>query len=162
MMPSSVLLIVGLVLLGGAFIVIEIVLIPGIGVIGLVGFGAIIAASVLLGHLTHPLWGALLCIGTVVFSFVFIYLLPKTPFGKRLVLENRHESGGGYSAQKDEGYRDLLNKTGTTTSFLRPAGIAMIDDRQIDVVTQGEFIEAGSRIRVIAVEGSKITVEKTD
>ncbi|OPZ03844.1 MAG: hypothetical protein BWZ10_03249 [candidate division BRC1 bacterium ADurb.BinA364] len=41
---------------------------------------------------------------------------------------------------------------------LRPSGIAIIDDERIDVVTRGEFVEPGSRIRVIAEEGNVVRV----
>lgn len=160
--PNLTLLIIALVVIGYALIVIEIALVPGFGVIGILGFGAIIAASILLGYRVHPIWGVMLCLLTLLFSFLFVYYLPQTPFGKRLVLENRQPSGGGYAQEKEALYRDLINKTGVAKSTLRPAGIAIIDDRHVDVVTQGEFIDAGSRIRVVSVEGSKAVVEKID
>jgi membrane-bound serine protease (ClpP class) len=42
---------------------------------------------------------------------------------------------------------------------LRPAGVASIDGRRIDVLTSGEFINAGTPVRVTRVEGARIFVE---
>ncbi|HXM07812.1 MAG TPA: NfeD family protein, partial [Candidatus Acidoferrum sp.] len=53
----------------------------------------------------------------------------------------------------------LSGKTGSAASFLRPAGIASIDGRRVDVLTAGEFIAAGTPIRVVRVEGARVFVE---
>ena len=42
--------------------------------------------------------------------------------------------------------------------MLRPAGHATIDGRRVDVVSRGEAIEAGTRIRVIEVAGNRVVV----
>ena len=49
-------------------------------------------------------------------------------------------------------------QTGRAATVLRPAGIAEIGGRRLDVVTRGEFIPEGSPLRVEAVEGSRIVV----
>ena len=43
---------------------------------------------------------------------------------------------------------------------LRPAGIAEIDGRRIDVVSDGEMIEPSVTVRVIQVEGNRVVVER--
>jgi membrane-bound serine protease (ClpP class) len=48
---------------------------------------------------------------------------------------------------------------GTAASYLRPAGIASIDGQRVDVLTEGEFIAAGTAIRVVRVEGARVFVE---
>ncbi|HEY5424959.1 MAG TPA: NfeD family protein, partial [Candidatus Tumulicola sp.] len=53
----------------------------------------------------------------------------------------------------------LHGLTGTAASYLRPAGIAAIEGRRVDVLTEGEFIPQGTPIRVVRVEGSRIFVE---
>lgn len=53
----------------------------------------------------------------------------------------------------------LLGQSGTAVSFLRPAGVAQFGEKRIDVLTQGEFIPAGTPIRVSRVEGARIFVE---
>ena len=45
---------------------------------------------------------------------------------------------------------------------LRPAGIIEIADRRIDAVSDGAFIDSGSRVRVLTVEGSRVVVERVE
>jgi membrane-bound serine protease (ClpP class) len=54
--------------------------------------------------------------------------------------------------------RELLGRTGIASSYLRPAGVATIDGQRIDVLTEGEFVTAGTEIRVTRVEGARIFV----
>jgi membrane-bound serine protease (ClpP class) len=45
---------------------------------------------------------------------------------------------------------------------LRPAGIARIDGRRVDVVSRGEMIESGSPVRVLSVEGNRVVVVRDE
>ena len=45
---------------------------------------------------------------------------------------------------------------------MRPAGRARFGDTTFDVVTEGEFIDKGDRIKVLKVAGNRIVVEKAD
>ena len=54
---------------------------------------------------------------------------------------------------------DLMGKSGMALTYLRPAGHGLFDGERIDVLTDGEFIAAGTPIRIIRVEGSRIFVE---
>jgi membrane-bound serine protease (ClpP class) len=44
--------------------------------------------------------------------------------------------------------------------MLRPAGKAEFAGHTVDVVTQGDFIEPGSPIRIVALDGLRVVVEK--
>ena len=55
-----------------------------------------------------------------------------------------------------------IGKSGTTRSDLRPAGIAIIDNKRIDVVSEGGFIEKDCSIKVLAVDGPRVIVTKED
>ena len=41
---------------------------------------------------------------------------------------------------------------------LRPSGTAVINGKRIDVVTEGPFVERGSPIKVVAIEGMRVVV----
>jgi len=41
---------------------------------------------------------------------------------------------------------------------LRPSGTAVINGKRIDVVTEGPFVERGSPIKVVEVEGARVVV----
>jgi membrane-bound serine protease (ClpP class) len=58
---------------------------------------------------------------------------------------------------EDESHR-LTGRTGEAITTLRPVGKAEIDDEVMVVESEGEFIESGSRIEVIAVNGNRVVV----
>ena len=45
-------------------------------------------------------------------------------------------------------------------STLRPAGIALINDQRLDVISDSSWVEKDSKIRVIDVQKGHIEVEK--
>ena len=49
-----------------------------------------------------------------------------------------------------------------SVTTLRPAGIAKINGNLVDVVTEGDFIDAGSPIVVLRVVGGRNIVRKRD
>jgi len=90
-------------------------------------------------------------------SLVLLRFLPRLPFGRRLILERGLAAAQGYaSAPRSDA--QLLGKRGRASSPLRPAGIAEIDGRRVDVVSDGELIDAGQFIEVTRVDGNRIVV----
>ena len=153
----------GLVLLG-----VEIFVIPGFGLTGVLGIGALLAGLSLSLIGAGATWEFVLkAVSRVVFSLliaiiaslVMLRFLPRLPFGRRLVLESGLPAGQGY-ASAPEGDRNWLGKSGTALSPLRPAGIAQIEDERVDVVSDGEFIESGAPIIVTRVDGNRIVVRR--
>lgn len=55
---------------------------------------------------------------------------------------------------------DLLGKTGTALTPLRPSGTIIIDNERIDAVTEGGYINSGARVEVVEVEGVRIVVRE--
>jgi len=47
-------------------------------------------------------------------------------------------------------------------SKLRPAGKARFGDALVDVVATGEFLDTGTRIEIIAVNGNRVVVKKAE
>ena len=64
----------------------------------------------------------------------------------------------------EDGYRSIqdmavfMDKEGVASTVLRPTGIADFDGVRLNVSSQGDFIPAGTRVRIIKVEGAKILV----
>ena len=78
---------------------------------------------------------------------------------KYLVLRTELGSDKGFHSAV-ENYSEHLGQTGVALTALRPAGTAMIENKRLDVVSVGDFIEVDVPIQVINVEGSKVMVEK--
>jgi membrane-bound serine protease (ClpP class) len=55
-------------------------------------------------------------------------------------------------ARESEQRARYLGKTGVALSPLRPTGIVEIDGERVEVATEGDFIAAGSRIKVVAMD----------
>jgi len=88
------------------------------------------------------------------FFWLTTRIFPENAFVQRLALTA--SQGPDYVASSD--YSSLLGKTGVATSYLRPAGVANVEGRRIDVLTQGDFLPAGTPIKITRVEGARIFV----
>jgi len=158
-----------LALAGAALLALEVFVIPGFGIAGALGILALLAALVLsmLGPGNTPQF-MMLAAGRVVLalllalvaSLLLLRFLPRLPFGRRLILQTELDATRGYaSAPRSDA--QLLGKRGRATSPLRPAGIAELEGQRVDVVSDGELIEAGQVVEVIRVDGNRIVVRRT-
>jgi membrane-bound serine protease (ClpP class) len=123
------------------------------------GAGALLVAVLLAFGLPFLFVGvetiATAIILTVIGFTLTVRAVPQNAWAQRLALSAAQ--GPEYVTSTDFGA--LRGRPGTATSYLRPAGIASIDGRRVDVLTAGEFIAAGTPIRVVRVEGARIFVE---
>ena len=65
----------------------------------------------------------------------------------------------------EDGYRSIddlaafMGKEGVASSVLRPTGIADFDGVRLNVSSEGDYIPAGTKVRIIKIEGAKILVK---
>ena len=148
-----------ILIIAGLFLIGAEIFLPG-GVIGFIGAMCLLAA-VVVGFVAFQLQGGLLsALLIIVLSgiclFVWIKYFPKTRMGQSLTLS---DDGKTFKSASPE-FMDLLNKEGVALSILRPAGIAKIDSKRVDVVADGSWIESGKPIKVTRVEGVRILVKE--
>ena len=74
----------------------------------------------------------------------------------KIILTERESNEAGYRSAED--MQVFLGKEGETTTVCRPTGMAEFDGVKLNVVSEGEFLPAGTRIRIVQVEGSRIVV----
>ncbi len=153
---------------GVLLLLVEVFLIPGFGVFGIIGI-ILMVAGLFLGLISDfPLVdGEILSTAIIqlavsfIMSMVLIFFLaktlPKSKVFNKLILKDNIKEKSGFSSNKKFGH--LIKKKGVALTDLRPAGTIVLNDKRFDVVTQGEYIEKGSEIIVIAIEGSKIVVK---
>jgi membrane-bound serine protease (ClpP class) len=84
-------------------------------------------------------------------------LLARSPVTLRKTLSRKE----GVSSQSSE-LESYVGTQGNAVTDLRPAGIAVINGKRVDVVTRGEYLEKDSAIIVTAVTGNQIIVRKKD
>lgn len=93
---------------------------------------------------------------TLVISVVLIAIVVKLVH--TVILKTSQNREDGFQAAPQE-LAALAGQSGQSLSPLRPAGIALINGRRVDVVTNGEFIEPETEVEVVAVEGSRVVVQ---
>jgi membrane-bound serine protease (ClpP class) len=144
-----------LLVMGVALLAAEILVIPGFGLIGLLGIASTVGAGVVAFTQLGPSWGLLALGGGLAVSGLMGWLLPRTSAGREMVLANNQR---GMRAG-DASLAQLLGQVGEAVTPLRPAGSARVNGRVVDVVTDGIYVEAGAPVRVAKVEGSRVVVE---
>ncbi|HVZ93652.1 MAG TPA: hypothetical protein VG797_03995, partial [Phycisphaerales bacterium] len=172
----------GASIIGGlVLIVLEIFVLPGVAVAGVIGVGLLLVGLIGLFAETGALFpgqksgdrGDLAWAGSIVMLAVFVsgvgmYLFSKYthrfPLAGRLVLADRQPTGDSIGLleamgpAKSEG-PVKIGATGRTVTPLRPAGTADIDGKLIDVVAEFGFVGAGEPIRVVNVTPYRVGVE---
>lgn len=150
-----------ILLLGLAFLLIE-AIIPGFGIFGFIGLWALLWSLFFL--LGADLLAGLVCLLVAICVIGgFLYVVShfhKGWIGKYLTLHWQSTSDKGYISAPLP--KDLVGKTGVARSILRPAGIVDIDGQPVNVVTEGDFYEAGTKVIVIRVDGTGIVVRRYD
>ncbi len=161
---------------GFALLTIEIFVLPGFGVAGLLGIVLILTSFVLamtgMKSLPGiPWWNqrqysqalysmGIAVAGSIALAFLALkFLLPKTPFWGKISLESAETKEKGFTVMS---FEKFLGERGVSQTMLRPAGKAEFGEELLDVVTEGEIIEKGTKIRIIHVEGNRIVVAKND
>ena len=148
-----------LFIVGMGLLILE-VFVPGFGLFGIAGILSILASFyfVLGGNASALNWLAISIVAALTLFALLIKYLPSNPAWNLFVLKDKQENSEGYSVTPD--LTQYAGKSGVAVTTLRPAGIALIDGIRIDVVTFGDYIDAGTNIVVDKVEGSKIFVKK--
>lgn len=135
---------------------------PG-GVFGIVGALAIVG-SMALAFRQYREMGFWIVVGELVVAAVVVMLgikyFPQTRAGKLLILGRRLDKRLGYSGTDE--FAEYLGLEGTALTQLRPAGIAEVGSKRLDVVSEGTFIDKGRRVKVVAVEGNRVVVREAE
>lgn len=155
---SVVLLVAGIVLL-----CVEAFVTPGFGLAGILGIAAIIAAVVSASpSLAYALIALVIALAAAVILIIISLKVTKTRRAwSKLILSQKLTTAEGYTSPSVE-LEKLLGKQGTALTVLRPAGTALIEKSRVDVVTEGEYLPAGSQITVLKIEGGRVIVGLND
>ena len=149
---SAILVVAGAVFLGLEFFV------PG-GIVGSIGLGLLLAATIVTWDLFGPGPAVLLLVGEVVAvaagAYWWFQKFPESRLGRTFATT---------ATVEDETFRHsldpLLGKSGEVVAPCHPAGIVEIDGRRHDVVSEGDYLPAGTAVRVVAVEGVRVVVRR--
>ena len=149
-----------LIFIGGIALIGLEMFIPG-GIVGTVGVITLVYAIIYVNKSTYYI--AFILIISLILAVILYYVNrnvfhKKLMFLDRLVLNDSISTEDGYVAS--ESRVELVGKKLKAYTDLRPAGVAILENEKLDVVTDGDFIEKGNKIEVIRVEGMRIVVKK--
>ncbi len=161
-----------LFLLGLVLVVLELFVFPGTIVLGLTG-GLLMLVTVVMAMVDHypgmpalptlpqlqaPLQDLFYAgLGSLLVILLLARLVPRTPlYG---ILVTRSASGMESVREQAQVKSRFLGREGVALSPLRPGGKAQFGDVILNVMTQGELIERGARVRIISYSGHEAVVE---
>ncbi len=173
--------------IGITLLAVEIFVIPGFGVTGVLGILFILISlfAILVPNrpdelpwprydfddvqwriLSNGAWGfALGFLGFAVLAYILAKFLPKRGPLTGLVLEPAlagPKMEADMTAPPGRTGELKTGDTGVAITKLRPAGQARFDSAVVDVVAEGEFIEKGRKIKIMQIQGNKVVVRKTE
>ncbi len=160
-----------LVGLGVILVVVEILVVPGFGIFGISGIAALLAGLVMAQVGSMPGRGDFVQAGSVLLAAMAIVTMTSWSLLRSLPGSWRLRRSGvilGESTDRDEGYTsaevrsELVGQVGVAITDLRPAGVGLFGDERVDVVSESEWIEEGTRIRVMSAEGYRHVVRPVD
>ncbi len=140
-------------------LVVEAFVIPGFGLVGILGIVVLVGDAVYAWLTIGPLAGAVVLLLAATSGGAGVYLVMHTRLGKRFRLASDLSDSRSAVSVGREG---LVGAQGEAVTTLRPAGVVLIDGQRVDATTGGELIEKGTRIRVVVVEGPRIVVRATE
>ncbi|MCB1230944.1 MAG: hypothetical protein KDN19_11785 [Verrucomicrobiae bacterium] len=183
----AVLLVIGLLLIGVEIFVLPGTVIPGVvgAVLVLTSIAMAMVDRVDFEYTWKGLpgadsWGAILggaattmalgLIGAVALILLAMRFLPESRAGSWMIL--KESIAGGASIPMEEGGEEgaaeseskpmtYVGLTGVASTDLRPAGKGSFGVRHLDIISDGEFIEKGTPLKVVKHEGSRIVVVRT-
>ena len=153
------LMILGVLLLVVGFIFVGIeMLLPGFGAPGTIGICCLIAGVFLTANTMAQALIIILIIAVllIIMFGIIVTLFSKGKLKSPLILGERLEKENGYISSNDLNY--LLGKKGTASTDLRPAGKAVFDGVEFDVISDGRFINTGTPVEIYQVSNSKLVV----
>ena len=133
---------------------------PGMGVPGALGLIFLVAAVVLRADsIQTAAITVLLILIPVIIAAVIIFrsfskgALSRSPLVLKDQIQAESTDLGGADMQA------LLGREGVCLTPLRPSGNADFDGEKLDVVSDGEFIPKGARVRIVRIQGLRILVK---
>jgi membrane-bound serine protease (ClpP class) len=160
-------------IIGVILLLVELFLIPGFGIFGILGITGILV-GLTLGMIPNDAFDfTFVPSGELFAALVTVILSAIAAIGLIFFIAPKVNHWGAFRSialsgtqKRDEGYtstfysNDLLGKEGIAHTRLMPSGKIMIEDEIYDAYSRGEFIDKEERVRVISTEGTSLKVRK--
>ena len=147
-------------MLAGFILLVVEMYIPGFGLPGISGTILLVVGIVL--KASNPMEALIIAAIVLVLLGVALSISLHSAANGRLaksslVLQDVSTGDASHVSEGDLNY--FVDHEGVTVSKLRPAGMAEFDGVKLNVVSDGEFIDSGRKVRVARVQGNRIVVK---
>ncbi len=148
-------LIAGIIIFGLIVIMVEIFLVPGTTLIGVIG-GIIVVIGIYFSFAEHgtKVGSITLALSTIA-TGLLMYAGFKAYTSKKFSL---NDTVSGRVNEPEENFPKVGDE-GVTVSFLRPNGKAIINGNKTEVYSLSEYIESSKKIKVVKISENKIFVK---
>lgn len=166
---------VALIVIGVGLLVVELMILPGFGIAGIAGIACILAGIYLsftldgfqipqyswdYARIQEMFLSLVIALALTGLLLWFMWKVMKfTPGYSGLVLSHAQQDTSGYVVQGEE-EESAVGMEGVAATRLRPVGKGRFGDKTLQVVSHAEYLEEGTPIRVVTVDGNRYVVEK--
>ncbi len=141
-------------------VVVTEIFIPSLGILTLIALSLFIYSLYIVYTSLSTTVGVIFTIIDITMIPVILVMGMKILASSPLALKHELSQKDGVVSQKED-LEKYVKMKGVSVTDLRPAGIAEIDSQRLDVVTDAEYIDAGTSVIVTGVTGNRIVVEET-
>ncbi len=156
------------ILAGLSLILLEMLVIPGFGIVGIGGIGFMLYGLYLLLLPEVPVGEEVLgqamdgfligLVGAVIGIILLGKLMIRSKFWEQLTAPSSQKKNQGFS--NTQGWESLQGELAITDTDLHPSGWINIDNQRIFVLSEGGFIEKGKKVTILSVDGNRVLVRE--
>ena len=145
----------------GVLVIVAEIFIPSMGILSLLAAGLMFySLFIAFTHISQTA-GMVFLGADLVLVPLLIYAGIRLLAASPLSLQQKLSAKEGVVSQSPD-LETWMNKTGKAVTDLRPSGMALMEGRRLDVITDGEYVNSGTRIQVTEVRGNQIVVGKME
>ena len=145
----------------GILVIMAEIFIPSLGLLSVIALATFFYSLYLVFTTISTTAGMVLAGLDIILVPVLIIMGMKILAKSSLSLKRELSKQDGVVSQRED-LEAYINMKGRSVTDLRPAGMAEISSQRVDVVTDGEYIDAGTPILVTGVTGNRIIVENSE
>jgi membrane-bound ClpP family serine protease len=153
-----------LMALGLVIVIVEMFL-PSGGVLAVISAASIVASIVMaFKHSSEAGLGfmTLAVLGTPLLLVLGFKFWPRTPLGRRILLDVPTGDDVLPDVELRRQLKELVGRIGTAKTLMLPSGPVVIGNVTYDALSEGTAVQAGERVKVVEIRGTRIVVRPTD
>jgi membrane-bound serine protease (ClpP class) len=156
------------IIAGLALILVEMLVIPGFGIVGIGGMGIMLYGLYLLLLPDIPVGEEVLgsvmdgfiigLFGAVIGLVLLAKLMIRSRFWNQLTAPSMQKKDQGFS--NTQGWEVFVGKVTTAETDLNPSGWIRIDGQRIFVISEAGFSDKGKEVSILSVDGNRVLVRE--